>query len=160
MGGGGYFSSRVSKVNPEPLTLISWSYTVGVIPLTMDLISQWTMYSRPQIPLSGTLGWHHRAMLNSSCASSRAAGLVEGSLDCSPNGWHQWDASRWDNCLATLLTPIIISQTSLQRPEDSQTWGDQGLLQLRAANGINLNWISAQEITVEGTSADDGGRHP
>lgn len=82
---------------------------------------QWTTYSGLQIQLSGTLGQHQIAMLNSSCASSRAARLVEGRADSSPTGLQQWDPTRWVNCLTTALTPIIISQTSLQHPTDSQT---------------------------------------
>lgn len=123
------------------------------------------MYSRPQIPLSGTLGWHQKGMLNSSCASSRAAGMVEGSPDSSPSGRRQWDASRWANGLATVLTPIIISQTSLQHPTDSQTSQssglqteqrrDRGLSQLCVANGINLCWTGSQENRVGGARTDD-----
>ena len=121
----------------------------------MYLILQQTLYSRPQIQLSGTLGWHQKGMLNSSCASSRAAGMVEGSPDSSPSGRRQWDASRWANGLATVLTPIIISQTSLQHPTDSQTSQSsglqtgrrrvRGLSQLCVANGINLRWTGSQE---------------
>lgn len=85
------------------------------------LLPCWTTYSGQQIQLSGTSGQHRIAMLNSSCASSRAARLVEGRADSSPTGLQQWDPTRWANCLATVLTLVIISQTSLQHLTDSQT---------------------------------------
>lgn len=71
--------------------------------------------------LSGILGQHQIAMLNSSCASSHAARLVERSPDFSPTGLQQRDPTRWANCLTTVLAPIIISQTSLLHPTDSQS---------------------------------------
>lgn len=91
---------------------------------------------------------------------------MEGSPDSTPSGLQRWGASRWANCLATVLTPIIISQTWLQRPTDSQTSQssgrteqqsaailrrqDQSRSQLCTANGINLCWNGTRVKRVGG----------
>lgn len=91
---------------------------------------------------------------------------MEGSPDSTPSGLQRWGASRWANCLATVLTPIIISQTWLQRPTDSQTSQssgrteqqsaailrrqDQSRSQLCTAKGINLCWNGTRVKRVGG----------
>lgn len=119
-----YFSSLVSKVTQELVTpffpplmfYMNWE----TLPI-MYLIPQRSVLKATNSTFSDSRSTSegHVQFLMCIQPCSRTGG---GSPCCSPKARQQRDVRKQNICLATVLTPIIISKSSQQYPTDSQTF--------------------------------------